>query len=205
MASKLTIWNKSLRKIGEARITSLTEDSVNARLLQDTYEEDKNAVLEMHSWKFARKEYECGLNGGITPTAWDHSYELPNDFIKIIYFNNTEAFDRQAIGFDVLGDTLLTNEDTAKIVYTSSTTLEGLFSPLFVEALTTYMAMNNSYNRTKSQPLMDRLSQAFERQLARAKVADSAMDTTPPPSRLSFPNVGARYSGTRLVRGHIVT
>ena len=198
MASKLTIWNKALRKVGELRVTSLTENSVNARLLQDTYEEDKNAVLEMHSWKFARKEYECGLNGGVTPVAWDHSYELPNDFIKIIYFNNTDAFDRQKVMFDVQGDTLLSNEDTAKIIYTSRETVEGLFSPLFVECLSTYMAMNMAYNRTKSQPLMERLAQAFERQLSRAKVADGSQDNTPAPSFLSFPNLCARYTSSRI-------
>ena len=201
MATKLQIWNRTLRKIGEQREAGLTDNTVNGRILADNYEDDKRAVLEMHSWKFARKLKSLALNSNSPEFGYENSFELPSDCLKIVSFNDTDPLDRQKVPFTVVGTELHTDESVAKIVYISSDTPEGQFSAGFVEALCIFMAANIAYARTKSQPLMDRMDQKFERALARAKRDDSAMDITPRASILSFPNLAARFTGVRYPNG----
>ena len=55
MASEVDICNRALSKLGAARITSLTEDSVNARACNAMYESVRDAELRAHPWNFAMK------------------------------------------------------------------------------------------------------------------------------------------------------
>lgn len=201
MASKLDIWNRALRKIRERRVSGVDEDTEPARMLRDCYEDSKKAVLEMHSWKFARKQANLALNTADPLDGYVNSFELPSDLLKIVYFNNTYPNDRQKIPFTTLGSTLHTDESVVKITYISSDTPEGDFSAGFVECLSTYIAMTHAFERTQSQPLMDRLNQMFERQLSRAKRDDAAMDNTPRSSDMSYPNIAARFTGSRYPNG----
>lgn len=201
MASKLDIWNRALRKIGEARLSGVDEDSVNGRMLRDCYEESKRAVLEMHSWKFARKQSNLALNSTTPIDGYANSFKLPSDCLKIVYFNNTYPNDRQVVPFTTVGRNLRTDEGVAKITYISHDVLEGDFSAGFVECLSTYIAMTHAFERTKSQPLMERLNQMFERQLSMAKRNDASGDNTPASSKLSFPNIAARFTGSRYPNG----
>ena len=203
MASKLDIWNRGLRKIGEARLSGLDEDSVNGRMLRDGYEESKRAVLEMHSWKFARKQANLPLNATTPLEGYANSFKLPSDLLKIIYFNNTYPNDRQRIPFTTVGRDIHTDEGVVKITYLSHDVEEGDFSAGFTECLSTYIAFTHSFERTKSQPLMDRLNQQFERQLSSAKRSDAAMDCTPGASMLSYPNIAARFTSSRYPNGRV--
>ena len=199
MATKLDIWKRALNKIGELPVTSLTESSVNQRLLSANYDDDLKAVLEMHSWKFARVLVQ--LAATTAPAfGYDVAYQLPTDFVKIVYLNNTDPEYRERFSFDIVGDQLHTNETTAKIVYISNATGEGRFSPGFVDALATYIGRNIAYTRTKSQPLMERMDAMFDKALARAKRSDSANDVVPRAADSSFPNIAARRNGTTTFR-----
>jgi len=199
MATKLSIWKRALNKIGEAPVTSLTENSVNQRILDANYDDDRKAVLEMHSWKFARVLVELAATT-VPAFGYDAAYQLPTDFIKIVEFNNTDPEYREKCPFDIVGDQLHTNEDFAKIKYIKDSTSEGDFSAGFVDALATYIARNIVYTRTKSQPLMERMDAMFDKSLAAAKRADSALDITPRPADTAFPNIRARRFSTRNYR-----
>lgn len=201
MPTKLGIWNRALRKIGERRLSGVDEDSVNGRMIRDMYEDSKNTILEMHSWKFARKEQNLPLNSTGPIEGYANSFKLPADCIKIIYFNNTYPNDRQVIPFTVVGRNIHTDESVVKITYLSNSVEEGKFSNGFAECLSTYMAATHAFERTKSQPLMDRLYSQFDRQLKQAKRDDASSDMTPPPSSLSFPNIAARFTGSRRPTG----
>ena len=203
MATKLSIWNRALTTAGELRVSGLTEDSVNARLLAEIYEDSKRVVLEMHSWRFARAHRTLSQNP-TAPPGYDNNFELPEDFIKIVEFNNTDPFYRQKLSFEIIGQELHTSEDVAKITYIKDITTAGLFSSGFVECLSLYIGQAIAFSRTKSQTLMDRLEARFEKALARAKRADAGQDNTPRPADDGFPNIAARRYNTDQFRGIII-
>lgn len=193
MANKLTIWNRALAKLGERRVTSLTEDSPNSRKLSATYDEDRRSLLAMHAWKFATKEGNLAQNVSGPLKGYSNSFELPNDFIKLVSLNNIYPSDRNTPFFKILGDKIHTDETEAKISYVYDLENEGLFSPLFVEALSSFMAWNLSFSVSSANS--EALSNRFQLELGRAKVADAQGDRSYRPSLYSFPNLGARLGG----------
>lgn len=195
MANKLQIWNKTLHRIGELRLSGLTEDSVNRRILDDIYDSDRRSVLEMHSWKFARAHRDLALNSSSPTFGYDNSFALPSDFIKIVYFNNTTPEYRERKDFEIVGSDLHTDESFAKITYIKDQTSENSFPPLFVECLVAYLAKNLAYTRTASASLAESLDGAFIRALNNAKHSDSGQDITSKPAMTSFPNINARFGG----------
>lgn len=176
---------------------------MNARLINDIYDDSRRAVLEMHSWHFARKQVELAQLT-TTPHGYDNAFELPSGIIKIVGFNNTDPEYRQKLPFEIVGEELHTSEDSAKITYIQDVTLSGLFSSGFVEALTLYLALTVAFSRTKSQPLMDRLDARFEKAMSRAKRADAGQGNRPPPADSGFPNICARRTGNNYFRGIVI-
>lgn len=192
MADTLTIWNRALHYAGELRVSSLTEESVNGRLLRDVYEEDKKAVLEMHSWKFARTLVELAELGTAPAFGYTKAFQLPSDFIRIVYFNNIDPQYREKKYFEINGQEIHTSQDSAKITYIKDVVSPGSFTPAFVDALARHLCRTICYTRTKSQPFLDRADALFDKALAKAKRSDSAGDHTPPPALSAYPNIGAR-------------
>jgi hypothetical protein len=191
MATELSIKNRALTHCGELRLSGLTEDSVNKRLLNDIYHDSRRALLEMHSWKFARKQIELAQLT-TTPQGYDLAFKLPSDLIKIIEFNNTDPEFREKLPFNTIDGELHTNETQAKIEYIYDAKNETLFSSGFVEALSLYLGMTIAFSRTKDQVLMDRLEARFEKALSRAKRSDAGQDNRPRAADIGFPNISAR-------------
>jgi hypothetical protein len=170
-------------------------------MLRENYEDSKRAVLEMHSWKFARKQSNLAQSATSPLEGYANSFKLPSDFLKVIYFNNTYPSDRQFVPFTIVGGYIHTDESVVKLTYLSHDIEEGQFSAGFAECLSTYIALVHCFERTQSQPLMDRLDAMFEKQLARAKRADAGNDMTPEQSELNYPNIAARFTGSRRPTG----
>lgn len=204
MATELNIKNRALVLCGELRIAGLTEDSVNARLLNEIYPDCRRFVLEQHSWRFAREQLELAQLT-TSPEGYDNAFELPGDLIKIVDFNNEDPEFRQQLSYEEVGEELHTNEDQAKITYVKDVTKAGLFSSGFVETLALYLAITIAFSRTKSQTLMDRLEARYDKTLAKAKRSDSGKGIRPRPADISFPNIAARSrSSTSFVRPLII-
>ena len=73
MASVVEICNSSLNILVANRIVSLTEDSKNARLLNQRYEPVRDAVFRSHPWNCLLKRVELAKDSD-TP-AYEYSYQ----------------------------------------------------------------------------------------------------------------------------------
>jgi hypothetical protein len=62
MASKVEICNSALNMLGANNITDLTEDSKNARLLNQRYEPIRDAVFRTHAWNCLIKRIELAAD-----------------------------------------------------------------------------------------------------------------------------------------------
>jgi hypothetical protein len=169
MASEIDICNLALSHLGDtATISSLypPEGSAQAEHCSRFYPIARDGLLEMHTWNFVtRRAYLAPLET-IWP-EWQHSYEAPNDMLQIIsilapesegdysvaiprpysqadvpnvgvgiYMPQDFAIETDATGRDII----LTNQEKAMVRYTARITDTTKFPPLFVTALSWYLA-----------------------------------------------------------------
>lgn len=149
MASEVGICNRALQKLGDKRITSLTEDAANARACNTAYAICRDAELEKHEWSFAIARAELAADA-LAP-AWGraNSFQLPSDFIRLAHDypeDNNNAKDWQIEGQKLITD------DSAPIYirYVKRVTDPNLFSSLFQEALAARLALELCEELTQS-------------------------------------------------------
>ena len=71
--------------------------------------------------------------------GYAYSYNLPDQWLRMVSLNDLDAWDSQD-WYSVEGRKLLTDQDEAKIVYTQFLSDSTKYDPLFVSALTIYLA-----------------------------------------------------------------
>ena len=136
MSSVVDICNRALQKLGADRITSLTENSVNARECNAAYEILRDAELRAHPWNFAVKRASLAADP-TTPDVYSYQYQLPSDFLRLLsHEEQTNSTD-----YKIEGRYILTNEGAPyKIRYIGIVTDPNQFDALFSEALSARIA-----------------------------------------------------------------
>jgi len=84
MASEVEIVNRALSRVGANRVTSLTENSVNARAANAVYATLRDAELRAHRWSFAIKRAQLAEDATAPAFGPAHAYPLPSDFLKLL-------------------------------------------------------------------------------------------------------------------------
>lgn len=145
MISSVTdICNIALGHLGEARITSLEEDSVAARACSLHYAAARDEVLRSHRWNFAAKRAVLSRLAAAPAFGWQWQYELPVDCLRVLEVNDSEVGDVISDEYLVEGRALLTNAGEVRLVYLRRIENVALFDVLFVKALALRLAMELS-------------------------------------------------------------
>ncbi len=154
MASEVDIANLALAHLGDdATVASLEppEGSAQAEHCARFYPMARDALLEMHSWRFATRRTVLAELANAWP-QWRHAYAKPNDCLRVISVIDPSAEDdlqaagvRAAKNFTVeinddLAEVILTNQEDAVLRYVARTTDTTKFPPLFVMALSWQLA-----------------------------------------------------------------
>ena len=85
------ICNMALNHIGKGTITSLHEDTEEARTCKVHYDLQRKVLLRSYNWSFALKTAELAQIDTTVP-GWDYVYAYPNDCVmarKIFNRDNT--------------------------------------------------------------------------------------------------------------------
>jgi hypothetical protein len=172
MASEVEICNNALIKLGASRIVALTEDSKNARLCNQIYDQTRDAVLRDHFWNFAMKRVELAELTSTPSFQFDVEYQLPADCLRVLRMEDTD------MTFKVEGRKLLTNESTAKILYISRVSDPNEFDALFIEAFSARLAWELCYAITENNTLLQLTQAAYRDKISEARTAD-AQEGTP--------------------------
>ena len=132
------ICNAALGRLGEAPILSLTDTGATARACALHFKMTRDAVLRSHRWNFACKRGALAEMGTAPLFGWDHAYQLPADFLRVVEVNESE--DGAGNPWAVEQDQLLTNDDAVNLVYVYRLEDASKFDPLFNEALACKLA-----------------------------------------------------------------
>ena len=172
MASDVEIANRALQKLGARRITSLTEDSVNARSMNTAFQAVKLAELEKHPWSFATSRAELAADSEEPLFGKARSFTLPADFLKLLEdYSEDNALTKDWV---IEGKKIFTDDaDPIYIRYIYNVTDPNQMSPLFREALSTALAYEVCEEITQSNSKKEELKSAYDKIIREAKKSNA--------------------------------
>lgn len=168
MASKVEICNRALQKVGAERITSLTEDSNNARACNVLFESVKLAELRLHPWNFAIKRAQ--LAASATPPVFGrpNSYPLPADFVRLLPPYPEMNFND--LDWQIEGKAIYTFDNAPlPIRYIYDVTDPNEMDVLFRESLAAKLAVELAEELTQSPSKKDALNDGYDKSIREAK------------------------------------
>jgi hypothetical protein len=179
MASETSICNAALQLIKNSRqIADRTEGSKEANACDVIFDELRDAMLEMHTWTFAKKRVQLARISDAPAFGWDYAYELPSDCLRLMaVFDNGDA--RGSVAYVLEDGALLTDATSVYIIYIRRLTDPNQMSAAFRIALSKLLASRLAVTLTASPSLSSEMyKQYLDQDLPAAKSADS-MQTGP--------------------------
>jgi len=134
--SETSIANMALARIGAKRVndidTSPSEEGIQCRT---HYEQARDSLLRSHAWRFAIGRSTLSADTTAPEFEWAYQYILPVDCLRVIDLYDSEN------SFALEGDRLLTNDNSASILYVRRITDPTKFDSMFVEILVLALAL----------------------------------------------------------------
>jgi hypothetical protein len=175
MPSAVDICNRALSRVGEARITSLTDDTKQARACNSAYSLVRDEVLRAHPWNSAIARASVAKLSDDPAFGYDAQYQLPSDCLRVV-----EVYDTK-LPWVVEGRKLLSDEGSPlSIRYVRREEDTNQFDALLVSAIAARLAMELCEELTQSNTKRERAGMEYEAILSRAKSAD-AQEQSPMP------------------------
>lgn len=150
MATDVDIANLALAHLGDrATVSSLNppEGSAQAEHAARFYPLARDALLEMHPWKFATRRVALADASLVTPppSAWAYSYSVPPHVTLLKLLPTDATADTQSVDYAAeIGEdgtaVIYSNQETAVLQYTELVTDATKFSPLFTNVLSYLLA-----------------------------------------------------------------
>lgn len=146
--SAVTICNMAIGNIGNSQpIEDFYPNERSTEAFQATlwYEHARRQALEDHDWNFARKRVALSIHEEAAPTGiWTYRYVYPSDCIKARFIESPSGPLGDMVPFEIevisSEKTILTDAESANLIYTRDQTLTSLFSSKFVSTLSYLLA-----------------------------------------------------------------
>lgn len=194
--SAVDICNMAMQLLGANFITSLTQDTKEARQCNVAYPRCRDAELRKHPWNFAKTRVILAYEVDTPAFDFDYKYLLPPEYGAI--HPDFERYMNREVGesYSVEAGYLLTNfAGPLNFTYTKLETDTTKFDPVFVSALAASIAFTTADAITESNT---------KKQIAAADYREKIMDARKAnaferPSE-ALPDstwVTARYAGGR--------
>ena len=93
MATALGLYNDALMELGEATLSSLSEERKGRRVLDSIYDAVLAECLEAGSWNFAMRTVQLDADTGITPAfGYTEVFAKPTDWVRTIGISTDDRF-----------------------------------------------------------------------------------------------------------------
>lgn len=178
--SEVAICNLALQKLGAKRITSLTEDSVNARECNACYALERDAELRKHPWNFAIKRDSLAAESVAPIFGPTTKCQLPSDFLRLMPLDPESQ--TMTLDWRIEGKYILTYDAAPlRIRYIYRVTDPNEFDGLFVESLACRIAVQICEKLTQSNVKKADAQKMYDYAVAEAKRVDAMEDVPQDP------------------------
>jgi hypothetical protein len=167
MPSPVDICNRALSRVGAARITSLGDNTKQARACNSAYPIVRDEVLRAHPWNSAISRTSLSKLSDAPDFGYDAQYQLPADCLRVV-----EVYDTK-LPWVVEGRVLLSSESTPLYIrYVKREEDTAQFDSMLVSAIASRLAVELCEELTQSNTKRERALTEYEAILARARLAD---------------------------------
>lgn len=212
MATKLSVWKQALIHLGQATITTLTDD-VEARYVFDTaWDGVVEEAFNDGDWNFAKKSASLGASStGTVAPGWTYVWDYPPDYLRTIAVSNYAGFRDPFREYLDEGGFLHTNTTPVYLRYISDDKVDNVedWPTMFWRYVAMKLAYETCDRITNGATTQDRLEVRLQKALRKAKSVDARNENnkvTHPGSwlraRVSGAGIGEVDGGT-LVGGEI--
>ncbi len=173
METKTDLANRALSMLGEAKISDIGDDSVEAaRVCNEHVDAVIAEILRSHRWNVAIDRAILTKSGDSPAFGYSNAFVLPSDFVRLLSING-EAYETQQEFFEIeANNRLLSNWETCKIRYVKDIPIVR-FDPLMAEATAAKLAMVISVPLTGSPNKQQQAFSLFQVAISNAKTVDA--------------------------------
>jgi hypothetical protein len=166
----IQICNLALARLGDSRITALTDATAQAQFCSLFYTQTVEELQTEFDWQFCRKL--ASLTADATSPAFGYArrFAVPSDFLRLIRLNGIdedENFSKWEIVDGFIHTDLLA---PAQIEYIASVTDAAKFPAVFIEILSAKLATNLAMPLTGSKDLFTQMAEVFSANMQRPVV-----------------------------------
>lgn len=178
--TKLDICNMALAILGQAEISSLTEENQRANLCKQYYDIVRQQLLRAHDWTFAKSRDKLLLiREDDNAIGFQYVYEKPAFCLFVTRIFN-DALHRSLCDheFKMEFDSLLRKEvirtllEDACVEYVRDVTDTSIFDSLFVEAFSSLLAYKIAHSLTGSTEITQLAYQQYQMALDNARYSN---------------------------------
>ena len=195
MASRISICNLALARVGHARaIASFEEASAEGNYCRQFYDVDRREMLRSHAWNFAVKVVSLAASDESPEYGFLYRYQLPSGCLRPLELTNLASVTTAATGiygagelynlstsrlsvpqvaYRIIGRELMTNMENAKLAYVYDEEETNKFTDSFINALTLRMASDMAAVIVKNATMQKNLLQMYQMAVADAKGIDA--------------------------------
>jgi hypothetical protein len=200
MATKLAIFNATLRELGSRKLSSLTESREPRRVLDDCWEDVLSFCIEQGAWNWAIRSQEIAASTSITPTfGYAYAFEKPTDWVRTVGLAGDEYFQTPLLEYQDETGYWWADIDPIYVRYVSDDPSYGYdlgaWPATFQRFVELYLAYRAAPAVVGSDSLQDRLEKRYRRALTDARSKDAMGDpTTFPPTGSWVKSRGGRWN-----------
>ncbi|QIZ21573.1 tail tubular protein A [Candidatus Pelagibacter giovannonii] len=174
MASAVDIANSALNLLGASTISAFTDDSKNARLINQRYEPVRNRVFRSHAWNCLHKRVQLAQNSTAPVVEYSHAYALPADCLRVLKIHNgTTDSIASNIDYKLEGRNIVTDEGTVFIIYIALDTDPNNYDTYLQESISHQLAADLAYAVTNNATLADKYMTRADERLREARFIDA--------------------------------
>ena len=174
MASAVDIANSALNLLGASTISAFTDDSKNARLINQRYEPVRNRVFRSHAWNCLHKRVQLAQNSTAPVIEYTYAYALPSDCLRVLKVHNgTTDSIASAIDYKLEGRNIVTDEGTVYLIYVALDTDPNNYDSYLQESISHQLAADLCYAITNNATLANNYMARADERLREARFIDA--------------------------------
>lgn len=161
----------ALAKLGANRITSITDNTAEAKHCNTFFDDIADLVMVEGSWATTIKRASLNKTTNTPTFGYTSEFQLPTDpfCLKLL---NVDDVTPGSIEHRVEGDKLLTNTSTIKVRYIGRVTNTQSYGPFLTQAIISRLAAELAYPITGQASVYERLYAQYERDVAKGLAND---------------------------------
>lgn len=141
MASEIGICNQAILEVAGQPITSLLDDSLEARVCNSVYTASRDFVLEQREWSFSIKRAVLAKSTAAPAFGYTNRFKLPADCLRVLEcWDSVDSDQPNPLQWEKEGEYVLSNSDVIYLKYVSQVTDPNQFSAGYSKALVFYLA-----------------------------------------------------------------